>query len=331
MCELVDLGEGVAVAVDEVGYLGSGVHNRRVVAAAEGLPYLGQGFVCQFAGEVHGYLSGVGEAFGAAGADEIRLGDAEVAADLVLDELYGDLAVCGVREDVPQDFLCQCNAQLSPVERGVGQDAHQGSFELPDVRGDLRCYKRQYRVVHLEAVHDRLLAQDGYAGLEVGGLDVGDQPPLEPAHETILQGLYVLGVPIRGYNYLLVLFVERVEGVEERLLGLHLVLQKLDVVHQEHVVLPVAPLEVERRVVPHGVDKVVGELLAGHVTNAHRGILVLDVVAHGAQEVRLAQPDPPVDKERVVDEPRGLGHRQRSGVGEPVAGPYDRSEERRVG
>ena len=40
--DLVYLGEGVAVAVYEVGYLGGGVHDGRVVAAAEGLPYLGE-------------------------------------------------------------------------------------------------------------------------------------------------------------------------------------------------------------------------------------------------------------------------------------------------
>ncbi len=62
VCKLVDLGEGVAVAVDEVRYLGGGVHDGRVVAAAEGLPNFGKGHVCQLAGEVHGDLARVGEA-----------------------------------------------------------------------------------------------------------------------------------------------------------------------------------------------------------------------------------------------------------------------------
>ena len=91
--DLVYLGEGVAVAVDEVTDLGGGVHDGGVVAATEGLPYLGQRLVREFAGQVHGYLAGVGEAFGAALADEVGLRDAEVPADLELDELYGDLTV----------------------------------------------------------------------------------------------------------------------------------------------------------------------------------------------------------------------------------------------
>src|ERR671921_238675 len=50
-------------------------------------------------------------------------------------------------------------------------------------------------------------------------------------------------------------------------------------------------------------------------------ILVFRVMTNRAQEVRLPQPDATVDEERVVDQTRGLGHGQRSRVGEPVAGP----------
>src|SRR3712207_3113562 len=120
--DLVYLGEGVAIAVYEVGYLGGGVHDGRVVAAAEGLPYLREGDVGQFAGEVHGDLARVCEALGAARADEVGLRDTEVAADLVLDELDRDLAVGLVGENVPQDLLGERHAELSPVEGGVRED-----------------------------------------------------------------------------------------------------------------------------------------------------------------------------------------------------------------
>src|SRR5215211_6786548 len=326
--DLVYLAEGVAVAVYEVGYLGGGVHDGGMVAAAEGFSYLGKRFVGEFAGEVHGDLARVGESFGAARADEVGLRDTEVAAHLVLDEFDRYLAVRLVRQDISEDLLSQGDGYLPSVERGVREYTHQGPFELPDVRRDLRGYEGEHLVVHLEAVHDRLLAQDGDARLEVRRLDIGHEPPLEAAHETVLEGLYVFGMPVGGDNDLLVLLVERVEGVEERLLGLDLVLQKLYVVHQEHVVLPVALLELQGRVIPHGVYEVVGELLAGHVTDAHAGVLILDVVAHGAQKMCLSEPDSPVDEERVVDEARGLRHRQSRRVGEPVAGPDDERVER---
>src|ERR671914_341905 len=135
--DLVYLGEGVAVAVDEVAYLRGSVHHRGVVAAAERLPYLRQGLIGELAREVHGDLARVGEVLRAALSDEVGLGDAEVAADLVLDELDRDLAVRLVREYVPQDLLGERHAELPPVERGVGEDPHQRPLELADVRRDL--------------------------------------------------------------------------------------------------------------------------------------------------------------------------------------------------
>src|SRR5215211_2180049 len=197
-----------------------------MVASAEGLPLLGPLLGGEFAGEVHGDLPGVGEAFGAALADEVGLGDTEVAAHLVLDEFYGDLTVGLVRQDVPEYLFGEVGADLPAVERGVGQNAHEGPFELPNVRGDLRGDKGEHIVVDLEVIHKGFLAQDGDPGLQVGRLDVCHKAPLEATDKTVLQRLDVPGVSVRGYDYLLVLLIERVEGVEERFLGLDLVLQK---------------------------------------------------------------------------------------------------------
>ena len=52
-----------------------------------------------------------------------------------------------------------------------------------------------------------------------------------------------LGAPVGGEHDLLVGVVQRVEGVEELLLGLGLALQELDVVDQQHVDVAVAALE----------------------------------------------------------------------------------------
>ena len=43
------------------------------------------------------------------------------------------------------------------------------------------------------------------------------------------------GMPVGGDDYLFLRVVERVEGMEELLLGLLLLLQELDVVDQEHI------------------------------------------------------------------------------------------------
>jgi hypothetical protein len=120
-----------------------------------------------------------------------------------------------------------------------------------------------------KAVHGRLLAEDRDARLEVGRLDVGDQAPLEPVAQPVLDVVELLGRPVGGEDDLLVGVVEGVEGVEELLLGLDLALEELDVVDEQHVDVSVAALEAVLAVVADRVDELVGELLTGHV--AHLG------------------------------------------------------------
>src|SRR5262245_23016608 len=64
----------------------------------------------------------------------------------------------------------------------------------------------------------RLLLQDSDPGLQVGHRDVGEQPPLEPGPQPVLEGGQLLGRTIAGDDDLLVRVVQRVEGVEELLL-----------------------------------------------------------------------------------------------------------------
>jgi hypothetical protein len=105
---------------------------------------------------------------------------------------------------------------------------------------------------------------------------------------------------IAGDDDLLVVIVERVEGVEERLLRLCFSLEELDVVDQQDVDIAVASLERGAAVVGDRVDEVVGELFAGDVSHADAGVETERVVADRVQEVGLAQPRVAVDEERVV-------------------------------
>ncbi len=88
-----------------------------------------------------------------------------------------------------------------------------------------------------------LLLQDRDAGLQVGRLDVGQQSPLEPGTQPVLEGGQLPGRAVGGDDDLLVRVVQRVEGVEELLLGPLAVLQELDVVDQQDVDVAVPALE----------------------------------------------------------------------------------------
>ncbi len=68
---------------------------------------------------------------------------------------------------------------------------------------------RESKVVgHCDVVDLRLFLHDGDLGLNVGGLDVGDQPPFEPGAEPLLQSWDVLRELVRGDHDVFVGFVQ---------------------------------------------------------------------------------------------------------------------------
>jgi hypothetical protein len=165
----------------------------------------------------------------------------------------------------------------------------------------------------------RLLAEDRDPGLEVGRLDVADEAPLEPGPQPLLEPGQLLRRQVGGDDDLLRRVVQRVEGVEELLLRLHLAGQELDVVDEEHVDVAVDRLEAGGPVVADAVDEVVGELLGVHVAHPQVGQQLPRVLADRVQEVGLAQSGVAVDEQRVVRTGRPLGDGERGRVGEPVA------------
>ena len=85
------------------------------------------------------------------------------------------------------------------------------------------------------------LAQDGHARGAVRGRDVDHQTGLEALAQAVLELAHVAREPVGGQHELRAGLVQRVEGVEELLLGLRLALEELDVVDEQHVDAAVAP------------------------------------------------------------------------------------------
>ena len=161
-----------------------------------------------------------------------------VAGRGLQDDLGGDLAGPLVGQDVGEDHLGQLDGERLVVEAGEGRDPDEGAFELADVVLDVGGDELEHLVGDVGLLALGLLAQDGQAGLELGGLDVGDEAPLEAAAEAVLEGGDRAGVAVRRQHDLLVGLVERVEGVEELLLEAFLALHELDVVDEEDVARP---------------------------------------------------------------------------------------------
>ena len=164
----------------------------------------------------------------------------------------------------------------------------------------------------LEVVLRRFLAQDRDAVLEVRLADIGHHPPLEARDQPVFEAGDLLGRPVRGQHHLLAGLEQRVEGVEELVLGHFLAFQEMHVVHQEEVdVVAVAAPELRHGARLDALDHFVDELLGADVEQPGLGVALEHRVRDRLHQVRLAEPRRPVDEQRVVGLPGGF----RDGVG----------------
>ena len=105
-----------------------------------------------------------------------------------------------------------------------------------------------------------------------GGVRCATRPDSKRSRRRCSMPVSWLGQAVAGEHQLPAGVVERVEGVEELLLGLGLAGEELDVVDQEHVDVAVEALEaVERLAVERG-DEAVGERLDGRVADRGRRV-----------------------------------------------------------
>ena len=218
-------------------------------------------------------------------------------------------------------------------ERGHRHEPHETALQVAHVAAHAIGDQQDDVVREPQAAGFLLaaVAQDGDARLEIGLLRVGDQALVEARDQPLLEARDVLRRLVGGDHDLLVRVAQRVERVEELLLRALLAGEELDVVHEQHVDGAIAVPERERLAVLDGPDHLVREPLGGDVEHARLGLQALHLVAHGVQDVRLAEARVAVDEERVVDLAGPLRDRHRGRVREPVAGADDERLEREPG
>ena len=154
--------------------------------------------------------------------------------------------------------------------------------------------------VDRDAVERGALAEDGDAGRVVGRLDHRHEARLEPLAQPLLDRHELAREPVAGEHELAPGLVQRVERVEELLLGLGLAGEELDVVDQQDVGVAVGLLEAVERSRPERPDEVVGERLDGRVADDRAAAEREDVVADRVEEVGLAEARRGVQEQRVV-------------------------------
>ena len=94
-----------------------------------------------------------------------------------------------------QHFLREGECDVLARQRRVGDEADERSLELPDVRLDLAGDVDRHVVRERNGLGLGLLLENRDLGLEIRRLDVGDEPPLEPRPQPLLD---VPGSPAAG-------------------------------------------------------------------------------------------------------------------------------------
>src|SRR5690606_40936347 len=113
-------------------------------------------------------------------------------------------------------------------------------------------------------------------------------------------GRQLLRIGVAGDDQLLARSEQRFEGVEELLLRAVLAAEELDVVDEQQVERLVLLLELVQRLALDAPDHLVEVVLRVDVAHARRALALEDRVADRVQQVRLAEPYPAVEEQRVV-------------------------------
>ena len=116
--------------------------------------------------------------------------------------------------------------------------------------------------------------------------------------------------------------------MEQLLLRPLLARDELHIVHEPHIDVPLHLTEVAHAARLDGVDIFLSERLAGQIGCSEAVVAPVDKLAYGMQEVRLAQPRPSVDEQRVVLPAGRIGDGPRSRKSQPVARTLHKPVER---
>ena len=214
---------------------------------------------------------------------------------------------------------CVVSSVIEPADqRGMGDDAVQRALQLADIGDDLVGQELQHLGGHLRLHLLGLGLQDAQAQLIGRGMDVGHQPPAEARAHALLEPLEVVGRFVGGDHHLPVLVDQRVEGVEEFLLGRILAADELHVIDHQHVDRAELLLEGHDVLLPQRADELVHELLGREIDHPALRRALLDMPGDGMHQMGLAEPDPAIEEQRVEGHGARLGDALRCGMGELV-------------
>src|SRR5271157_6013735 len=278
----------------------AGVHDGGMVSSAELRSHLGRGVFGELPGKVHRYLARKRHSLRPPLAAQVLVGKAEIVGHDLLDELDRDILLARLGEEVFQLLTGNIQRDVFVHQLGVGDELGEGLFEVPHVRVDVAADHLDDLVGNIYLLLLYLAVEDGDARLVVRWLQVDVQSPLETAAQPVRETPDLRDRPVRGEDHLLVRVVERVEGVEQFLLGAFLALEKLDVIDEQNIHEPVLVLELVPRLFLDGENELIGECFHRDIGDLQVGKLPVDGIADGLNEMRLPEADAPIDQAGIV-------------------------------
>src|SRR5579875_253162 len=251
----------VVVVGDLVAHLFPAMHDGGVVAPTKLSADLEPGSIRLFTHDVHGDLARPDDlAVALLAAHESRV-DAVVAANSF--QHLGDGQVrqrLAVGVEVLKRLHGEADGERGIVQCGIGDDTVERPLQLAHAFALWSGNIFDHRGWDAEAQRLCFGAQDRQPVLVFRRLDIGQQTPLEAGAQAVLQAVDGFWRAITGHHDLLVGIVQRVEGMEKLFLRRFFARDKLDIVYQQDIDLPVFHAEIFGFLIANGVDDLVSEL-----------------------------------------------------------------------
>ena len=299
LVDLVDVGVHLLVGLIEVGDDAAGVQHGGMVLVAAALADGAERQLGVFLGEIHADLTGLGHLAASRGGVDGVHRNVEVVGHRALDELNGNLP-CSAAHILVNHLLGEVDGDLAVVDGRLREDGDHGALQLANVGRDAQGQVFGDILREFDALVLQFLVENGDAGLEVRGGQLGHETPFQTVEYAGVEAGDVGWRFIRCDDDLFLSLLQIVEDVEESLLRLLLFCQKLDVIDDEHIHVLVKVDEVVAVVAAACLQELLHEQIRADIQYHFVGEVGLDLQADGMGEVGFPQTSVGVDEEGIV-------------------------------
>lgn len=223
----------------------------------------------------------------------------EIVTNNLLDIFNGDLLSRGFHILI-NHFTGKVEGDVAMVEGSLRQDGDHRAFQLTGVRRNAQRQIVDNFLRKLDTIVLQLLGNDGRTSFQIRNLQVGGQSPFEAVQQSRLKTRDVHRRLVGSHDNLLLQLVQMVEYLEESFLCLRLVAgNKLDIVNDEHIHRLIKPVEIIEVVALDSLHVLLVEGVSADINDDLVGEIDLGLNTDSVDQVRLAQSNIGVDKQRV--------------------------------